>query len=64
MSINDDGTYKGNVVADMQIMVAKAIHDETLTDTPALQTVHSTIDLELVEWAESATKALDHKYGW
>ena len=27
IAINDDGTYKGNVVADMQIMVVKVIID-------------------------------------
>lgn len=46
----------------MQIMVAKAIHDEVLTDTPALQTIHDTIDPELVAWAESATATLSPEY--
>ena len=62
IAVNDDKTYKGNVVADLQLMVAKAIHDEVLTDTPALQTVHNTLDPELVAWAESGTQALDVEY--
>lgn len=53
IAMNEDGTYKGNVVADMQIMVAKAIHDEVLVDTDDLQTIHNTLDKHFVEWAEA-----------
>jgi hypothetical protein len=54
IAIHDDGTYKGNVVADIQIMVAKAIQQGVLQDTDLLQTGVNTIDLLVVAWAESA----------
>jgi len=54
LAINDDGTYRGNVVADMQIMVAKAIKEGVLDINEAeLQSV-STIDDEVIEWASTA----------
>ena len=54
LAINDDGTYRGNVVADMQIMVAKAIKEGDLDINKAqLQSV-STIDDEVIEWASKA----------
>lgn len=62
IAMNSDGTYKGNVVADMQIMVAKAIEEEVLTDTDALQTVHNTIGSYLIEWAESANKTISPEF--
>ena len=48
ISINSNGTYKGNVVADMQIMVAKAILDGTLQNTPELQTTVNSIDETII----------------
>jgi len=52
MAINDDYTYKGNVVSDMQIFVAQAILDGTLpSDDPVLQTGINTIAQSLIDWA-------------
>jgi hypothetical protein len=55
MVINEDGTYRGNVVADMQLMVAKAIHEGVLGDSTddVLPTAVNTIHPSVVEWAES-----------
>jgi hypothetical protein len=52
LAINEDGTYKGNVVADAQIMVANAVLEKNLTYTDALQIgpVNS-IDRTIVVWA-------------
>ena len=55
ISINTDGTYKGNMVSDMQIMIAKAIRDGVLTDKPELQSVNNNIGNKIIEWAESST---------
>lgn len=62
IAINEDGTYKGNVVADMQIMVAKAIHDEVLNDTYVLQTSVNTINSTIVRWAESDSAIYNPRY--
>lgn len=62
IAMNDDGTYKGNVVADMQVMVAKAIHDGVLNDTDALQTGVNTIDTSVVEWAANPALTFEPKY--
>jgi len=44
LAMNDDGTYKGNVVADMQIFVAQAIHEDIFPDDdPVLQTAVNTV---------------------
>ena len=54
MSMYEDGRYMGNVVADMQIFVAQAIHDGTFPDDhPILQTAQNTISEDMVEWATS-----------
>jgi len=53
ISSYEDGTYKGNVVADMQIMVAKAILEGVLDDDPFRQTAPNTISPIIIEWAES-----------
>lgn len=47
------GTYRSNPVADMQLFVAQAIHDGTLTpdSDPVLQTQVNTLSPDLVEWA-------------
>jgi len=55
IAINNDGTYKGNVVADLQIMVAKAIKDDFLADRPEAQTGVNTISDEIINWAESGS---------
>lgn len=50
-----DGTYIRNVVADSQIMVAKAIKDGMFLSeqgNPLLSTNISTIPKEIIEWAE------------
>lgn len=62
LAMNEDGTYRGNVVADMQIMVAKAIHDGFLTNTDLLQTGINTIDPEVVAWAETAGAIFDPQF--
>ncbi|KAL3914552.1 MAG: hypothetical protein SGILL_006062, partial [Bacillariaceae sp.] len=51
LAINEDGTYKGNVVADAQIMVAKAVLDNVLTSTPELQLAPNSINQNIVDWA-------------
>ena len=62
IAINEDGTYKGNVVADMQIMVAKAIHEGLLVDTVQLQTMVNTINPTIVNWASSGTEVYEPQY--
>eukprot|EP00977_Amphora_coffeiformis_P029102 scaffold38788_cov221-Amphora_coffeaeformis.AAC.2 len=62
LALHDDGTYKGNVVADMQIMVAKAIHEKVLTDSDLLQTGVNTLDPSIVAWAESSNATFEPKY--
>jgi hypothetical protein len=53
MSMYKNGTYKGNVVADMQIMVAKAIMDGIIVDAPLHQMKANKINHTLIEWASS-----------
>ncbi len=62
IAINDDGTYKGNVVADMQIMVAKAIHDNVLQNTPQLQTLVNSINPKIINWASTGTEIYTPKF--
>ena len=62
LAINEDGTYKGNVVADMQIMVAKAIEDKIITSSPGLQTKPNSIDKTVIDWAQSANKTYQPEY--
>jgi hypothetical protein len=62
ISLNEGGSYKGNVVADMQIMVASAIMDGTLPDSPLHQTKLSTINRAIVEWAQNGTTKYEPKY--
>jgi hypothetical protein len=59
LAINEDGTYRGNVVADAQIMVASAVLEKNLTYTDGLQIgpVNS-IDLTIVLWANG----IDEKF--
>lgn len=57
-----DGTYMGNVVADMQIMVAKAVQDGVLTDNPELQVGINNIGDSLINWAMSSTAVYDPEY--
>ncbi|GFH61566.1 hypothetical protein CTEN210_18042 [Chaetoceros tenuissimus] len=62
LAINDDGTYKRNPVADMQIMTAAAIQQGLLVDDPLLQTVVNTISPSIVEWASSSNNILTPHY--
>lgn len=62
LSINGDGTYKGNVVADMQIMVAKAIREGLIEDLPEHQTAVNTIEQTLIDWAMNDTVTYSPKY--
>ncbi len=62
IAINEDGTYKGNVVADMQIMVAKAIQENILENTPQLQTFVNSINTTIIEWASSGTATFEPRY--
>lgn len=62
ISINADGTYKGNVIADLQVMVAKAIHEGVLQNTPLAQTIINTIPPSMVEWASSSSSTYSPMY--
>lgn len=57
-----DGTYKGNVVADMQIFVAKAIHEGLIEDQPLLQTGKNQIPMSVVDWATTKGAKFDPEY--
>mmetsp|Transcript_12613 Transcript_12613/g.27379 ORF Transcript_12613/g.27379 Transcript_12613/m.27379 type:complete len:262 (-) Transcript_12613:1662-2447(-) len=50
-----DGSYIGNVVADMQIMVAKAILDGTLPDIPSRQIGPNSIHQGIIDWAQDGS---------
>jgi hypothetical protein len=63
ISIEEDGRYRSNVVANAQIMVAKAIHEGVLVDTnPVLQTGVNTISPKIVEWASSESEMFTPAY--
>jgi len=62
IAMNSDGHYVGNVVSDMQIFVAQAIHDGILPDRPAFQTAKNQIPPALVTWATTAGSKLVPKY--
>lgn len=63
ISTYDDGTYKGNVVSDMQVMVAKAILDGILEDdNPLLQTAPNTISQTIIDWAQSDEMVFNPSY--
>ena len=63
IAINTDGTYMGNVVADMQVMIAKAILDEIIPNTPQLQTVGvNSLNSTIIDWASSSEKRLQPNY--
>ena len=62
IAINKDGTYKGNIVADIQIMVAKAIIDGVIQRTPQLQTVVNSLDETIIDWASSSDGVYEPKY--
>ena len=56
-----DGRYKGNVVSDMQIMVAQAIKDGTVSSLPNRQIEPNSIDKSVIDWASNGS-VLDPKY--
>lgn len=56
------GEYKGNVVSDMQIMVAKAIHDGVLQNSANLQIFTNTIEPDVVTWAASAGAVFEPQF--
>lgn len=62
IAINPDGTYKGNVVADMQVMVAKAIMEGLIQDTPQLQTVVNSLDATIIDWASNSDVVYEPLY--
>lgn len=62
ISTYEDGTYKGNPVADMQVMVAKAIKEGVLEDDPLRQTAPNTISETLIGWAESSDMIFNPSY--
>lgn len=61
LAINTDGTYRRNVVADLQIMIANALVEGEITITADLQSV-STIDKEIIDWASSNSGVFSPKY--
>jgi hypothetical protein len=62
IAMNDDYTYRGNVVADMQIMVAKAILDGKIQSTPQLQTAVNSIDETIIQWASRSDGRYEPQY--
>jgi hypothetical protein len=63
---NEDGTYKGNVVADAQIMVANAVLENKLNYSDKLQiNAVNSIDRIIVLWAngiDENSKVYSPKY--
>ncbi|KAL7538809.1 hypothetical protein ACHAXR_008806, partial [Thalassiosira sp. AJA248-18] len=55
LAIGEDGTYNGNVVSDMQIMVAQAIFDGNLTDIPSRQIGPNSIHRGIIDWAQDGS---------
>ena len=61
LSIDADGKYISNVVADMQLIVSSAILDGTLVNMPARQIGPNSITQDLIDWATSGN-AMTPKY--
>ena len=53
LSIDAAGKYIGNVVADMQLIVAQAVIDGTLTNLPAAQIGPNSITQDVIDWARN-----------
>ena len=53
LSIDAAGNYISNVVADMQLIVAQAILDGTLSDMPEQQIGPNSINQDLIDWARN-----------
>jgi hypothetical protein len=63
IAMAEDGSYQGNVLADMQIMVAQAILDGTLPDDSALLPVATnTIGQAIIDWAASISSPYEPAY--
>ena len=62
LTINNDNTYKGNVVSDAQLAVVKAIADGF--NFGHLSTTRNSIDTSIVDWANGQTtwSSLNIKY--
>lgn len=61
LAINPDGTYRRNVVADLQIMVADALNSTLPATDTNLQSV-STIDEKIVQWASTEGATFTPEY--
>ena len=61
-ALGQDSKYNGNVVSDMQILVAKAIFDGILTSEPTRQTGPNSITSEIVSWAQQGTTMTSPQY--
>ena len=55
LAMDANGRYQGNVVADMQMIVAQAILDGTLTDAPSRQVGPNSIGSDIISWAKDGT---------
>jgi len=55
LAMGADGRYNGNAVSDMQVMVAQAILDGTITDAPdeGLQIGPNSINQDIINWAKN-----------
>lgn len=62
IAIDTSGHYIPNEVANAQIMVANAIHNGVLDDSPVLQIGVNTISPQIVEWASTAGATFDPMY--
>ena len=62
LALGQDNKYNGNVVSDMQIMVANAILDGTLTSEPTRQIEPNSITSEIVAWAQQGTEMTSPQY--
>ena len=61
LAMDTNGVYNGNVVSDMQIMVAQAILDGTLADTPNRQIGPNSINQGIIDWAQDGS-TLEPRY--
>lgn len=55
-TITDDGIYRGNLIANTQLLIAKAIHEDIRFEHP---TRFNTITSQTVQWAENGTFLAD-----
>ncbi|KAL9182847.1 hypothetical protein ACHAXT_004126 [Thalassiosira profunda] len=62
LAMGADGLYEGNILSDVQIMVAKAINETILPDVPNRQIGPNSIDMGIVEWATNGTTDLSPEF--